>query len=111
MEVQNKLKDTEQDARLVHRLREAQYNSQEENARMEVELSRELNQSSSLVVANEEEGVIQQPIEEEPEVEEEESKTIFVGNLKNSITSNDLYDLFTGAGQIKDVRFYVFLDF
>jgi len=40
MEVQNKLKD----ARLVHRLMEAQYNSQEENARMVVKLSRELNQ-------------------------------------------------------------------
>jgi len=29
MEVQNKLKDTEKDASLTHRLREAQYNSQE----------------------------------------------------------------------------------
>ena len=56
-----------------------------------MKISRELNQSSSsgsswniqefsgLIVADEEEEVDQQPIEEEPEVEEEESKTIFVG--------------------------------
>ena len=57
------------------RLTEVQYNSQEENARMDVKLSWELNQSSSsgsgwniqefpsLVVADEEEEVIQHPIE------------------------------------------------
>ena len=107
----------------MHRLREVQYNSQEENAKMAVELSRELNQSSSsgsgwniqeflsLVGAEEEEEGIQQPIEEEPEVEEEESKIIFVGNLKDSTILVYLYDLFTGASQNKDVRFYVFLDF
>jgi len=62
------------------------------------------------LLANEEDEVTLQPIEEDPEVEEENSKTIFVGNLKNSITTNALYNLFTGAGQIKDARFYVFLD-
>jgi len=29
--------------------------------------------------------------------------------MKDSITTNHLYDLFTGAGQIKNVKVYVFL--